>query len=260
MTEADWRATSDVDAMLGFLSRRWQRLGFDPEPFSAFAAACSRRVQLFLADNLRSVVEHLQAPRSIRTPDTWHAWAIYRREYLDLSARVSEAMRSVGRGVGDARATGELLVRWRATLTTGYAESSSPYQAAAKVAGDAARAIELADRLASFPPGSPIPDEVIEWDDDLARSAVETAAQADLVRCVFGNPFRPVAFEAAWRTEAVVALARGMDESSDFAALPVLADALEDAGCADAELLAHCRGAGPHARGCHAIDHVLGRW
>jgi hypothetical protein len=96
--------------------------------------------------------------------------------------------------------------------------------------------------------------------DHRAESRVERAAQAGLLRCIFGNPFRPVAFDPAWRTETVVALARGMDESRDFAALPVLADALEDAGCADAELLAHCRGAGLHARGCHAIDHVLGRW
>jgi hypothetical protein len=81
-----------------------------------------------------------------------------------------------------------------------------------------------------------------------------------LLRCVFGNPFRSVASDPNWRTEAVVGLTRGMDESHDFAPMPVLADALEDAGCADADLLAHCRGPGLHARGCHALDHVLWRW
>jgi hypothetical protein len=58
-------------------------------------------------------------------------------------------------------------------------------------------------------------------------------------------------------TEAVVA--RGMYESRDFAPMPVLADALEDAGCDAAELLGHLRGPGPHVRGCWAVDLILGK-
>ncbi|MBN9522045.1 hypothetical protein J0H58_26605 [bacterium] len=88
--------------------------------------------------------------------------------------------------------------------------------------------------------------------------AAEKRALSALVRCVFGNPFRPVAFDPAWRTEAAAALARGMYEANDFAAMPVLADALDDAGCADADVLAHCRSAGPHARGCWGVGLVLG--
>lgn len=76
---------------------------------------------------------------------------------------------------------------------------------------------------------------------------------------IFGNPFRHIAVDPSWRTEAVVGLARGMYESRDFAPMPVLADALEDAGCADADILAHCRGDGPHVRGCWVVDLVLGK-
>jgi len=76
---------------------------------------------------------------------------------------------------------------------------------------------------------------------------------------VFGHRFRRVAFDQCWRTEAVVGLARGMYESRDFGPMPVLADALEDAGCADADVLAHCRGDGPHVRGCWVVDLVLGQ-
>ncbi|MFO0800999.1 MAG: hypothetical protein U0804_26330 [Gemmataceae bacterium] len=83
--------------------------------------------------------------------------------------------------------------------------------------------------------------------------------QADLLRDVFGSPFKPVNFTPAWRTEAVVGLARGMYESRNFGPMPVLADALEDAGCADADILAHCRGDGPHVRGCWVVDLVLGK-
>ena len=80
-----------------------------------------------------------------------------------------------------------------------------------------------------------------------------------LLRDIFGNPFPPVAFDPSWRTEAVVGLARGMYEARDFAPMPILADALEDAGCDNADVLAHCRGPGPHVRGCWVVDLVLGK-
>jgi hypothetical protein len=76
---------------------------------------------------------------------------------------------------------------------------------------------------------------------------------------IFGNPFRPVAFDPAWRTEAAIGLAGRMYESRDFSAMPILADALEEAGCDVADVLAHCRGPGPHVRGCWVVDHVLGK-
>ncbi|HEX4606839.1 MAG TPA: hypothetical protein VH092_01415 [Urbifossiella sp.] len=82
---------------------------------------------------------------------------------------------------------------------------------------------------------------------------------ADVIREVMWNPFRPLVFEPCWRTEAAVSLARGMYESRDFTLTTVLADAIEDAGCADADALAHCRGPGPHVRGCWVVDLVLGK-
>ncbi|MBN9522996.1 hypothetical protein J0H58_31535 [bacterium] len=88
---------------------------------------------------------------------------------------------------------------------------------------------------------------------------MEQAAQAALLRDILGNPFRPVAFDPTWRTEAVVALARGVYDDRAFDRLPVLADALEDAGCADADVLTHCRGDGPHVRGCWVVDLILGK-
>ncbi|MBN9521069.1 hypothetical protein J0H58_21550 [bacterium] len=79
------------------------------------------------------------------------------------------------------------------------------------------------------------------------------------MRDIFGNPFRPVALDPAWRTEAVVALAAGIYADRAFERLPVLADALEDAGCDHADVLTHCRGAGPHVRGCWVVDLFLGK-
>jgi hypothetical protein len=82
---------------------------------------------------------------------------------------------------------------------------------------------------------------------------------AGLVRDIFGNPFRLIAFAPAWRTDTAVALARQMYESREFGAMPILADALQDADCRDEAILAHCRGEGPHVRGCWVVDLVLGK-
>jgi hypothetical protein len=90
----------------------------------------------------------------------------------------------------------------------------------------------------------------------------EFAAQCQILRDVFGNPFRPVAVEPGWLTwnhGTVPAIARRVYGERRFEDLPILADALEDAGCADADLLAHCRGPGPHVRGCWAVDLLLGK-
>ncbi|HJZ56560.1 MAG TPA: hypothetical protein VKE74_16460 [Gemmataceae bacterium] len=76
---------------------------------------------------------------------------------------------------------------------------------------------------------------------------------------IFGNPFRPVAFAPAWRTGTAVTLARQMYEARDFSAMPILADALQDAGCENDDILDHCRGFGPHVRGCWVVDLVLGK-
>lgn len=76
---------------------------------------------------------------------------------------------------------------------------------------------------------------------------------------LFGNPFRPAAFHSEWQTDTVLAVARQMYESRDFSAMPILADALQDAGCENEDILNHCRGAGPHVRGCWVVDAILGK-
>jgi hypothetical protein len=96
---------------------------------------------------------------------------------------------------------------------------------------------------------------------DVPSSArYEEEVQADLIRDIFGNPFRPVAFLPAWRTDTAMSLARQMYESREFGAMPILADALQDAGCDSDALLNHLRDTGAaHVRGCWALDLVLGK-
>jgi hypothetical protein len=90
-----------------------------------------------------------------------------------------------------------------------------------------------------------------------------------LLRCLFGTPFRPVAVDPAWLAwhgGAAVKLAAAVYEERelpsghlDAARLAVLADMLAEAGATDPQLLGHLRSPGPHARGCAAVDALLGR-
>jgi cell wall assembly regulator SMI1/predicted DNA-binding WGR domain protein len=87
----------------------------------------------------------------------------------------------------------------------------------------------------------------------------ERAAQAALIRDVFGDPFPPPSFDSACRTPDVISLAESIYENKAFDRMPILGDALEEAGCDDPAILSHCRGAGPHVRGCWVLDSVLGK-
>jgi hypothetical protein len=93
-------------------------------------------------------------------------------------------------------------------------------------------------------------------------SGKQLRTQTVLLRDIFGNPFRPASPAASWlrwNDGAVRKLAMSIYDKRAFADLPVLADALEDAGCADAAILAHCRQPGQHVRGCWVIDLLLGK-
>jgi hypothetical protein len=90
----------------------------------------------------------------------------------------------------------------------------------------------------------------------------ERAWLCSVLRDLFGNPFRPVVVDPswlAWNDGCVPKVARAIYDERRFADLPVLADALEEAGCTDAELLGHLRGPGPHVRGCWPLDALLGK-
>jgi hypothetical protein len=110
-----------------------------------------------------------------------------------------------------------------------------------------------------------------EWDfsggpPDPLYQSTRTAVQQgfpSLLREIVGNPFRSPSiidpFWLAWNDGTVPKIAQGIYNERAFDRLPVLADALLDAGCTDPDLLDHLRGPGPHVRGCHVLDLLLGR-
>jgi hypothetical protein len=94
----------------------------------------------------------------------------------------------------------------------------------------------------------------------------EKHEQVRLVLDIFGNPFRPVHLDQRWVTPTAASLAQAVYDdwllpagNLDSARLPILADALEDAGCTERTILDHCRGPGPHVRGCWVVDLILGK-
>lgn len=118
--------------------------------------------------------------------------------------------------------------------------------------------------LAVTPFGSagwqPVPDAIRFgiWDGDFSPR-LETHLPA-LLRDIFGNPFRPATIDESWlrwNDRCVVKIAQAVYEERRFEDMPILADALEDAGCDSEVILAHCRGQGPHVRGCWVLDLLL---
>jgi hypothetical protein len=95
-----------------------------------------------------------------------------------------------------------------------------------------------------------------------ADCAPEERQQAIVVRELFGNPFRPFVLEPdwlAWNDGTVRRIAQRIYDERLFHDTPILADALEEAGCTNEDVLAHLRRPNTHARGCWALDLVLGK-
>lgn len=220
MTEKGWLRSSSVPAMLGHLR---------PE------GRWDRQVGLFLVACCRQV-EHLIA-------------APHLPQILAAGERYAEGLIS-----------SSTMQRWLSKLP----ELKYPNGGAAWTA-----LWYLINRRYDYHPGRVVGALVAEARRGKQRGKAEALAAAaeghlcDLLRDVVGNAFRPrPAHDPAWLAVnggIVSRLATNAYQDRAFADLPILADGLEDAGCADADLLEHLRGPGPHVRGCWALDVVLGK-
>jgi hypothetical protein len=102
-----------------------------------------------------------------------------------------------------------------------------------------------------------------KWGVDFAVDRIlEQKEQVKLLHDVLGNPFRPASLHRSWlnwNSRLLVSMAQTMYDSRDFIDMPIMADALEEAGCTDTDILNHCRQPGEHVRGCWVIDFILGK-
>lgn len=137
--------------------------------------------------------------------------------------------------------------------------------------------IQIMERLAEtgrLPRGQRLADSqnVIFFAADSARAASLTAdfqlrfkairrradiLQSRILRELFGNPFQPIQPDLRIRTSDVVGVARGIYDDRAFERMPILADALMDAGCEHEAIIGHCRGTNTHIRGCWVLDLIL---
>jgi len=100
------------------------------------------------------------------------------------------------------------------------------------------------------------------WYQSIGGPIQQHSSSAILLRDLFGNPFRPVSIGSAllrWNGGTIPKLADSIYEERAFDRLPILADALEEAGCTEKAILTHLRGSGPHSRGCWPLDLLLGK-
>jgi hypothetical protein len=240
MTEAEWLTGAFADLMLVHLhaNTRVARLKAGRRKLRLFGCACCRQVWHLMTDG--------RSRRAVEVGERFADGLAGAKERARAGAEAAAAFAAAGR---------ELRRRIRAGGASSADHAASHAAQAALFALSAGHAVEGAGSVARC-----------------ARVAVEWAAidererwmlgQCALVREVFGNPFRPAPADPswlAWNGGAAVKLARAIYEERRFADLPVLADALEEAGCRDEAVLAHCRQPGGHVPGCWAVDAVLGR-
>lgn len=234
LTETDWLYRTDKDTLFDCIW--WEGRGSDRK-FRLLACACYRRHWHRLAQGDRTAIETLEhyADGAASAAD------LERTSLVDLVDIELPLM------VGNSSEVRE-VVGYCLDRACGFAIGT---------------ARQNVNDLELNAPGGPEP-EIEAFFAAIGKRErevedTERAAQAGLFRCLFGNPFRPVTLDPAWRTPAVLALAGTIYEERRFDDLPVLADALEEAGCTTADVLGHCRGPGPHARGCWPVDLVLGK-
>jgi hypothetical protein len=233
-----------------------------------YACACCRQVWHLLDDAGRAAVEAAEgnaddqiAPADLRKAGRLATSSAYVTVFQRLRLKGAQ---------GAPRASREAVrcARWAACEAARSATESSIATQAGQAAWYAlhAAAYLAADKEAHVVAICRSPLELLSSAADLAADKLAAIVahcrlQCDLLRDIFGNPSRPVSADPAWlhrNDGAVLKLARAAYDERAFERLPILADALEDAGCADEALLGHLRGPGPHARGCWALDLLRG--
>jgi hypothetical protein len=250
MTEQEWLECADPQPMLEFLTGK-----ASDRKLQLFSAACVRRLYgLFPNAVLRQAVEFAE------------------RDADGLA------------GVQDMLSVRNEIAAWKESVSTLHAahettpgESSSVYAASllvspspmrrVRLALDSARHAAAAVRCAADDreavPRAPAGEEIrvarTVWQATQAAWIAERAAQVGLLREIVANPFRPLPLDRAWQLEELVYLARQIYEQEAFEWMGELADDLEQAGCTNSDILAHCRGPGPHVRGCFVVDLLLSK-
>jgi hypothetical protein len=231
--QAEWDTCDEPHRMLEILggeaSERKLRL---------FACACCRRIEALLP--IRFVLEIAER------------FADGLTDASELAA-ARQSARCVFPGLSQAASQVPRLPAWQ--VEAGASAHHALDQEAARAAHQASRAAAAALTARAMAQGR-------SSSEGRAIGEAERAAHARLLRDIFGNPWWPASIPPpvlAWNGDTVPRLAQSIYEEHAFDRTPILADALEEAGCQDADILGHLRGPGAHTRGCFVVDALLGR-
>ncbi len=250
MTESDWLQATDPEAMIAFLREErthfrtrwvghipaWRRFRVSERRWRLFYCACVRRIQ-----HLLPVQES--------------------RDLIDVAEKFAN-----GKANED-----ELRRAVAASMSACNYEQARRYVEQQSIAWseiEAINAISRFHRSEEGGRGATLRSAARAWAAAVSvpaawegEQAAESARQAALLREVLGNPFHKTLVDPAWlawQGGTVSRLARAIGDERRYADLPILADALEDAGCCDEALLGHFRSRGEHVLGCWGLDAVLG--
>jgi hypothetical protein len=227
MTEDEWLACNDPGSLRSH-SWEWERT--HRRKVLLFGCACCRRIWKHLI--------HPASRLAVEVAERYAEGAAERSE-LDSAAQSARLVYDLAREDAEP-----------------FASAADPAPASYEIAAHAAYKVANPAR----PVGWPLMLQTAEAARAASGQDSEDGAQVALIRDIFGNPFRPVTFDPAWRTSTAVALAGQMYDPRDFSPMPILADALQDAGCDSDDILNHCRDPdATHVRGCWVVDLVLGK-
>jgi len=227
MSEAEWRTSSNVPEMLGWLA--W---GMQPaRKWNLFSLACIEPIRSHLSDPRLTAALDVLAKHAEGECDF--------QELLNASQNADAAMEAILDDPSEQR--------WF------YIQL-----AAAEAVAFATNPVNMEDDFA-------VPARcatVLAWSAEPKYEATvrqqANSQHVALVHEIFGNPFRPVELDPLWLTFDVQTLASGIYDAQAFDRMPILADALQDADCDNSDVLSHCRDlhAG-HVRGCWVLDLLL---
>jgi hypothetical protein len=224
MMESKWLACNDPDTLLQFVGQR-----ASSRQLRLFACACCRRMW-----NLLTESAHRHA---VETSERYADRQASHAELKAARAAAWEARSAVGVLEGPARAAAARGMLWEA--------SRAAIDVRAAIGSWACRDVESRE------------EEVRVFH---VADTAERRAQSALLRDIVGNPFQVSPFDPAWlqwQGGTVVRIAQTIYDERRFADLPILADALEEAGCTQTAILDHCRKAAEHVRGCWVVDCIL---
>ena len=220
MTEAEYFGFHEPGPMLEFLKGK-----VSERKLRLFACACCRRIQHLFVDE-RSL-------NAVRVGELYADDLTDRFELVAARNAARDAQRQLNFLPDDVRSRAAGAAQ-DVTRDTGMSAASNCYC-------ETSRAMNSEDTNHCNP--------------------AELRQQTLIVECLFGNPFKQTPIDFSWlrgKDDVVVELARRIYSEPAFDQLPDLADALESVGCAEIEILDHCRKPGPHFRGCWVVDFLLG--